>query len=115
VIGALAVLGGALVLIVAALLWLALPRSLNGAWRRVEALGVMSGMDRRRAETHRAYAARLAKARPRAGDALSQLAAVTARAEFSPEGASLQERAVALHTWRRALFAARPRLGRSPG
>jgi hypothetical protein len=115
VIGAIAVLGGALVLIVAALLWLALPRSLNGAWRRVEALGVLSGMDRRRAETHRAYAARLAKARPRAEDALSQLADVTARAEFSPAGASAEERAVALHTWRRALFAARPDLGRSPG
>jgi transglutaminase-like putative cysteine protease len=115
VIGALAVLGGALVLVIAAILWLALPRSLKGAWRRVEALGVMSGMDRRRAETHRAYAARLAKARPRAGEALGELAAVTARAEFSSEGASMQERAVALHTWRRALFAARPRLGRSPG
>ena len=63
-IGALAVLGGALVLVVAAVLWLALPRSLKGAWRRVETLGVMSGMDRRRAETHVAYAARLAKARP---------------------------------------------------
>lgn len=115
VIAALTVLGGVLVLIVAALLWLALPRSLKGAWRRVEALGVMSGMDRRRAETHRGYAARLAKARPRAGDALSELAAVTARAEFSAGGASVQERAVALKTWRRALFAARPRLGKSPG
>jgi transglutaminase-like putative cysteine protease len=115
VIGALAVLGVALVLVVAAMLWLALPRSLKGAWRRVETLGVMSGMDRRRAETHRAYAARLAKARPRATDALSELAAVTARAEFSPEGASVQDRAVALQTWRRALFAARPRLGKSPG
>ena len=115
VIGALAVLGGALVLVIAAILWLALPRSLKGAWRRVETLGVMSGMDRRRSETHSAYAARLAKARPRAGDALSELASVTARAEFSAEGASEHERAAALHTWRRALFAARPRLGRSPG
>jgi transglutaminase-like putative cysteine protease len=115
VIGALAVLGGAIVLIVAALLWFALPRSLKGAWRRVETLGVISGMDRRRAETHRAYAARLAKARPRAKDALTELAAVTARAEFSAEGASGQERTVALQTWRRALFSARPRLGKSPG
>jgi transglutaminase-like putative cysteine protease len=115
VIAALAVLAGVLVLIVAAVLWLALPRSLKGAWRRVEALGVMSGMDRRRAETHRAYAARLAVARPRAKDALNELASVTARAEFSAEGASEGERAVALHTWRKALFAARPRLGKSPG
>src|SRR6202021_2763931 len=34
VIGALAVLGGAIVLIIAAVLWFALPRSLKGAWRR---------------------------------------------------------------------------------
>jgi transglutaminase-like putative cysteine protease len=115
VIGALAVLGGVLVLVVVAVLWFALPRSLKGAWRRVETLGVISGMDRRRAETHRAYAARLAKARPRAKDALTELAAVTARAEFSAEGASEPECTVALQTWRRALFAARPRLGRSPG
>jgi hypothetical protein len=115
VIAALAVLGGVVLLILAAVLWLALPRSLNGAWRRVETLGVLSGIDRRRAETHRAYAVRLAKARPRSGDALSELAAVTARAEFSAGGASLTERAVALQTWRRALFAARPRLGKSPG
>jgi transglutaminase-like putative cysteine protease len=115
VIAVLSVLGGALLLVIAAVLWLALPRSLAGAWRRVEALGVLSGMDRRRAETHRAYAARLAKARPRSGDALGELAAVTARAEFSAEGASTSERALALQTWRKALFAARPRLGKSPG
>ena len=62
----LAVLGGIVVLIVAALLWMLLPRSLAGAWKRVETLGVISGVDRRRAETHRAFAARLARARPRA-------------------------------------------------
>ncbi len=115
VIASLGVIGGVLVLAVVALLWLALPRSLKGAWRRVEALGVISGVDRRGAETHRAYAARLARARPRAGPALGELAAVTARAEFSAEGASQQDRAIALHTWRRALFAASPLPGRSPG
>jgi hypothetical protein len=115
VVASLGVLGGVVVLVAAALLWLALPRSLKGAWRRVEALGVISGVDRRRAETHRAYAARLARARPRAGPALGELAAVTARAEFSADGASQQDRALALHTWRRALFAASPLPGRSPG
>ncbi|MGA7987466.1 MAG: transglutaminase-like domain-containing protein [Candidatus Dormiibacterota bacterium] len=115
VIASLGVLGGVAVLVVVALLWLALPRSLKGAWRRVEALGIITGVDRRRAETHRAYAARLARARPRAAPALGELAAVTARAEFSAEGASQQERALALRTWRRALFAASPLPGRSPG
>jgi transglutaminase-like putative cysteine protease len=115
VIASLGVLGGVVLLVAVALLWLALPRSLKGAWRRVETLGVISGVDRRRAETHRAYAARLARARPRAGPALGELAAVTARAEFSAAGASQQERALALHTWRRALFAASPLPGRSPG
>ena len=112
---ALAILGGIVVLIIGALLWLALPRSLTGAWKRVEALGAISGLDRRRSETHRAYAARLAKARPRAGPALSELAAVTARAEFSAAAPSTHERALALRTWHRALFAVTLRLGRSPG
>jgi Transglutaminase-like superfamily/TgpA N-terminal domain len=115
VVAALGVLGGVVVLVIAALLWLALPRSLKGAWRRVETLGAISGVDRRRAETHRAYAVRLARARPRAGPALDELAAVTARAEFSEEGASPRDRELALHTWRRALFAATPLPGRSPG
>ena len=112
---ALAVLGGIVAMIVGALLWLALPRSVTGAWKRVEALGVISGLDRRRSETHRAYAARLAEARPRAGPALTELAAVIARAEFSAAGSSMHERALALRTWHRALFAATLRLGRSPG
>jgi transglutaminase-like putative cysteine protease len=115
VVIALTALGGILVLIVGALLWLALPRSLAGVWRRVETLGVVSGVDRRRAETHRAFAARLARARPRAGPALAELAVVTAQSEFSPAGASRPERAQALRTWRRALFEARFRAGKSPG
>jgi transglutaminase-like putative cysteine protease len=114
VVVALSALGGVGAVVLVALLWLALPRSLNGTWRRVEALGVLSGVDRRRAETHIAFAARLAQARPRAGPALGELAAVTARAEFSAAGASAQDRALAPRTWRRALFAATPRLGRSP-
>ena len=112
---ALASLGVAAVLAAVALLWLALPRSLEGAWRRVEALGVISGLDRRKSETHRAFAARLAEARPRAGPALAELAKVTAEAEFSARPPSVRDRAQALRTWRRALFAATPRPGRSPG
>ena len=111
----LAVLGAIVVLIVAALLWMLLPRSLAGAWKRVETLGVISGVDRRTAETHRAFAARLARARPRARAALGELATVTARAEFSASGASPPERAQALRTWRRALRQATLRPRRSPG
>jgi transglutaminase-like putative cysteine protease len=112
---ALSSLAAVAVIAVVSLLWLALPRSLSGAWRRVETLGLLSGMDRRRAETHTAFAARLALARPRAGPALDELAAVTARAEFSAAGASVKDRALALRTWRRALLAAIRRPGRSPG
>ena len=110
-----AVLGAIVVLIVAAVLWLLLPRSLAGAWKRVETLGTISGVDRRNAETHRAFAARLARARPRAGPSLHELATVTARAEFSASGASSPERAQALRTWRRALRDAMVRPRKSPG
>ena len=109
------VLGAIVVLIVVAVLWLLLPRSLAGAWKRVETLGVISGVDRRKAETHSAFAARLARARPRAGSALNELARVTARSEFSASGASPPERAQALRTWRKALFAATLRPRKSPG
>jgi Transglutaminase-like superfamily len=115
VVIALAVLGAIVLLVVAVVLWFLLPRTVAGAWRRVETLGAISGVDRRRAETHRAFAARLARARPRAETELSELATVTARAEFSAAGASGAERAKALRTWRRALFAVTLRPRRSPG
>jgi hypothetical protein len=111
----LAALGGIVILVAAALLWMLLPRSLAGAWKRVETLGVISGVDRRSAETHRAFASRLARARPRARAALGELATVTARAEFSASGATPSERAQALRTWRRALRQATVRPRRSPG
>jgi hypothetical protein len=109
------VLAAIVVLIVALALWMLLPRSLAGAWKRVETLGVISGVDRRKAETHRAFAARLARARPRAESALDELANVTARAEFSASGASRHDRAHALRTWRRALIRATLRPRKSPG
>jgi len=115
VVISLAVLAGIVLVIVAALLWLLLPRSLSGTWKRVETLGVLSGVDRRKSETHRAFAARLARARPRAESALGELASLTARAEFSASGASAPERERALRTWRRALFEATLRPKRSPG
>jgi transglutaminase-like putative cysteine protease len=115
VVISLLVLAAIALLVLAALLWLLLPRSLAGAWKRVETLGTFSGVDRRRAETHRAFAARLAKARPGAEAALTELATVTARSEFSASEATGPERARALRTWRRAFFAATLRPRRSPG
>ncbi len=115
VIISLVVLAAIVVLAIAAIIWMLLPRSLAGAWKRVETLGTFSGVDRRKAETHRAFASRLARARPAAEHALGELATVTARAEFSASGATRHERAQALRTWRRALFRATLWPKKSPG
>jgi transglutaminase-like putative cysteine protease len=101
----LSVLSVAVGLVVLALLWFASPRSVTGAWRRVEALGVIIGLERTRAETHRAFALRLSRSRPRAGPAFNELAALTGRAEFSATGTSVSDRVLARRTWRRALVA----------
>ena len=112
----LAVLGGVVVLIAAALLWMLLPRSLAGAWRRVETLGVLvrAWTDEKQRPT-----GRLRRGSPGLDpgpqSALTEIAAVTARSEFSAAGASVPERAQALRTWRRALLAATLRPRRSPG
>ncbi|HEY6468819.1 MAG TPA: transglutaminase domain-containing protein [Candidatus Dormibacteraeota bacterium] len=97
------VLGILFAVIVAVLLWFLLPRSVSGAWRRLETLGAISGVDRRTSETHQAFAARLGRARPRASTALSGFATLAARDAFSAAGASANERAIALRAWRRAL------------
>jgi transglutaminase-like putative cysteine protease len=102
-------LAGVLGLVLLALLWFALPRSVTGAWRRVETLGMILGLERRDAETHRAFALRLSRSRPRAGAAFTELAALTGRAEFSAKGTSVSDRLTAQRTWRRALVAALPR------
>ena len=96
---------GVIGIVVLALLWFALPHSVNGVWRRVEALGVIIGLERRKAETHRAFAQRLSRSRPRAGPAFTELAALTGRAEFSASGTSSRDRLIAQRTWRRALLA----------
>jgi hypothetical protein len=92
-------------LLVLALLWFALPRSVTGTWRRVEALGIIVGLERSHTETHRAFALRLSRSQPRAGPAFTELAALTGRAEFSATGASTTDRMRARKTWHRALFA----------
>jgi hypothetical protein len=100
-----AVIGGIVGLVLLAVLWFALPRSVTGAWRRVETLGMIIGLERRSAETHRAFALRLSRSRPRAGSAFTELAALTGRAEFSATGTSTTDRMHARRTWRRALLA----------
>jgi transglutaminase-like putative cysteine protease len=111
IVGAIAIatLSGVVALVVLGLLWFALPRSVTGAWRRVEALGVIIGLERRNTETHRAFALRLSRSRPRAGPAFTELAALTGRAEFSANGVSARDRLLAQRTWRRALVATLPR------
>ena len=96
-------------LVIVGLFWFALPRSVNGAWRRVEALGTIIGLARRNTESHRAFALRLSRSRPRAGPAFTELAALTGRAEFSANGVSARDRLLAQRMWRRALVATLPR------
>jgi hypothetical protein len=106
---ALFVLAGAaaalLLLALAILTWLALPRSLHGAWRRVEALGAFMGMQRRPGETHREYARRLttARIRLRLPAEVNHIATLCGHAEFSPAGNRQSEAARLLHDWRQVL------------
>lgn len=89
--------------------WLSLPRSLPGAWRRLETLGIAWGMRRRPWETHRDYARRFRAAKPRVSAALDEMATLAGRAEFSRDGVDRSARRRALASWRRVLVAA-PRL-----
>jgi transglutaminase-like putative cysteine protease len=106
---AIATLSGLAGLVVVALLWFALPRSVASTWRRVETLGVIYGLERRSTETHRAFALRLGRSRPRAGPAFDELAVLTGRAEFSAVGTSVTDGMLARRTWHRALVATLPR------
>jgi len=113
------------VLVVAALVlllrrWLARPRTLPAAWRRILVFGTVLGVRRRPSETYIAYARRLSAVLPpdtvtlghrdgsaevgprpvraRVVTALEQIALATGKAEFSEEG--LADREVV--QWRRA-------------
>ena len=94
--------------LVAAVLWMLLPATMRGAWRRVEALGVVRGLRRRPGETHREYAERIAAVTPAASGALRELAAILGRSEFSPGGADRGQRRRAIGLWRR-IFGSAPR------
>lgn len=89
-------------LVALTVLWLLLPRSQRGAWRRLEVVGWLLGMRRHPDETHRGYAHRFATAlspgwrrREKAGgeerrahlrNAVSDLADASAENEFSRPG-----------------------------
>ena len=107
---ALLVLGGAaallLLMALAIVIWLALPRSLHGAWRRVEVLGAFAGMHRQPWETHREYARRLTAVRRLQLPAqVNDIATVCGIAEFSPPGDRNGDDARVLRDWRRVMRA----------
>jgi hypothetical protein len=110
--------GGVLLLASVVLLWLLSPRSLPGAWRRLEALGAWAGVRRRPSETYREYAERLAVSRPRGTAPLAAIAVALGRAVYSKEGAGGSDPKV-LRGWRKLVFALarsrKVRLRRSAG
>jgi hypothetical protein len=116
--GLILVAGGVLLLASVVLLWLLSPRSLSGAWRRLEALGAWAGVRRRPSETYREYAERLAAARPRGTAPLAAIAVALGRAVYSEAGSGGAD-AEALRGWRKLVLALarsrRVRLRRSAG
>ena len=100
VTGLLSAVGVLLLITMLALYWLLAPRSLGGAWRRIEALGRWIGVRRKPSETYREYADRLATSRPQVADSLSSVAAAMGRAAYSRHGAD-GDRAGVLSRWRR--------------
>jgi transglutaminase-like putative cysteine protease len=82
----LAIAGGVLLsLPVLFVIWLLLPRSTQGAWRRIEVLGAVWGMRRKPSETYREYARRFTVA-PAIDGRLNEVAALMGRAHFSGQG-----------------------------
>ncbi|MBV8196304.1 MAG: transglutaminase domain-containing protein, partial [Candidatus Dormibacteraeota bacterium] len=97
------VAAGAVVLALAVLLWMLLPLSLRGAWRRLEVYGAIRGLSRGAGETHREYTGRVGGATPRAAPMLAELAVIEARAEFASTAADSASRRQAIQLWRRIL------------
>jgi len=106
----LAALAGALLLsLIGFTIWLLLPRSLPGAWRRLETMGTVWGIRRRPWETHRDYAKRFDTAPARVSAAMREMATMLGRAEFSRDGLDRATSKRAMTSWRRILVAL-PRL-----
>ncbi|HWW08941.1 MAG TPA: transglutaminaseTgpA domain-containing protein [Candidatus Acidoferrales bacterium] len=107
VLGAIA--GTLLLALIGFATWLLLPRSLPGAWRRLETMGAVWGMRRRPWETHRDYVERFDTAPAPVAASLGELARLLGRAEFSRDGVDRAASKRAITTWRK-IFVALPRL-----
>ena len=102
----LSVFGGLAVVLLLATLWLVLPRTVRGAWGRLELIGVMLGARRKSSETHMEYAERLRSALSASTAArLQVLARQLAMLEFAREGVAGAD-APALTQWHRVLLRA---------
>jgi transglutaminase-like putative cysteine protease len=97
------------------LAWLALPRSVAGAWRRVELVGTLRGRQRHKAETYLGYGERLSAAWPGARGGLAVVASAAAKAEFSAAGIYPFEEQAALLGWHSVLWVVLRREGRRTG
>lgn len=104
VLGAMA--GAVLVIAALFMLWLALPRSLRGAWRRLEVIGRLCGVRRRPSETYREYALRLSQAQPRVSAALTELSIQLGRAHYSRDRIDRRTIRRTLAGWRRIVWVA---------
>ena len=98
------VLAVAVVLGLAALAWWPRPRSLGGVWRRLAVAGRMVGVRPDPAETRRDFVGRLAHALggggpPLVAGELEMVAALTGKAEFSPQGLDDADRSTWVRTW----------------
>jgi hypothetical protein len=92
------------VLLVVFFRWWRRPRSLAGVWRRLALAGRLAGMERDVSETRGAFAGRLSRALggggpPLLGSELSTVAAVSGKAEFSPQGLEDPDRQLWRDTW----------------
>ncbi|HYL71486.1 MAG TPA: transglutaminase domain-containing protein, partial [Candidatus Dormibacteraeota bacterium] len=104
VLGAIA---GAIVLVLLLFaLWLALPRTLRGAWRRLEVIGRLTGTSHRPWETYREYTSRLAELDPRISQALAELSSQLGRAQYSRDGVDRATSRRTLASWWRIIVAA---------
>jgi hypothetical protein len=92
------------VLALVALRWWRRPRSLAGVWRRLALAARMSGIRHDEAETRSAFAGRLSRALggsgpPVLGTELGTVAAVSGKAEFSPDGLADPDHRLWRDTW----------------
>jgi len=92
------------VLLLAFFRWWRRPRSLAGVWRRLALAGRLAGMERDVSETRGAFAGRLSLALGGGGPPLLEaelgtVAALSGKAEFSPQGLEDPDHRLWRDTW----------------